>query len=112
MASPGTVVVDGDRVTVTVDLATARLLCGRVAAARSRLARLDARIHGGAEVIGSVTWVEAKAAAAGKAGNERLADRLDRRADRRAEVGERIRRAMTRLDRVDDTVCSAIRDAG
>jgi hypothetical protein len=104
--------VNGDQVTITTDLATARAACTRVDAAEARLTALVARIQGDAGTRGSVAFLQARARRAADNGHADLAATLTARATRRGDRVADLQRAIARLHRADLAVCDALPAAG
>lgn len=104
--------VNGDQVTITTDLATARALCVRVGAAEHRLEALVTRIQADASTPGSAAYLRARAQRAASAGHDDLANVLNARATRRADRVDGLQRAVARLKTVDASVCDALPASG
>ena len=103
--------VDGDQVTITTDLATARAACAKVDAAEDRLTKLAARIQGDASTAGSVAYLQARARHAADEGHDDLANTLNARATRRGGYVDDLQRAVDRLAKADTAVCDALPEA-
>ena len=104
--------VNGDQVTITTDLATARALCARVGTTEHRLEALITLIQGDAATPGSAAYLRARAQHAASAGHDDTANVLNARATRRADRVTALQHSLDRLKTVDADVCAALPAAG
>ena len=104
--------VNGDQVTITTDLATARALCARVGTTEHRLEALITLIQGDAATPGSAAYLRARAQHAASAGHDDTANVLNARATRRADRVTALQHSLDRLKTIDSEVCAALPAAG
>jgi hypothetical protein len=100
-----TVSVDGDRVTITTDLATVQSLCTRADHAMKRLDTATTRLAGDADVPGSIAWARTMRNEAEAAGRQVQADRWQLVIDRRERRLPEMRRANDTLHGSFAAVC-------